>query len=278
MTNIPVVALNNDVLMPQLGLGVYQAQEGAEVESAVATAINAGYRLIDTAALYGNEVGVGSAIRASDVPRQELFVTTKLWNSDQGYDAALKAFDTSLEKLGLDYVDLYLIHWPSPKRGLFVETWRALEDIYKQGRAKSIGVSNFQPYHLDELLENATVVPTVNQIELHPHFAQKEVRDYCYKHNIKVESWSPIGGDGGKLLEEPVFMTIGQKYNKSPAQVIIRWHLQNNLIVIPKSVHQDRIEQNINVFDFELSNEDMALIDGLEERQRVGPDPDTAYF
>lgn len=278
MTNIPVVKLNNNVLMPQFGFGVYQAQEGVEVESAVTAAINAGYRLIDTAAVYGNEVGVGNAIRSNDVPREELFVTTKLWNSDQGYDAALKAFDTSLEKLGLDYVDLYLIHWPSPKRGLFVETWRALEEIYKQGRAKAIGVSNFQPHHLDELLENATVVPAVNQIELHPHFNQKEVRDYCGEYNIIVESWSPIGGGGGKLLEESVFIEIGQKYGKSPAQVVIRWHLQNNLIVIPKSVHQDRIEQNIDVFDFELSSEDMASINGLEKGQRVGSDPDTADF
>lgn len=264
--------------MPQFGLGVYQTKEGSEVELAVTAAIAAGYRMIDTAALYGNEVGVGSAIRASGVPRAELFITTKLWNSDQGYESTLKAFDISLNNLGLDYVDLYLIHWPSPKRGLFVETWKAFEEIYKQGRVKSIGVSNFQPHHLDELLDHTSIVPVINQVELHPYLPQTELREYCKKHNIQIESWSPIGGGGGTLLDESILTSIGRKYHKSPAQVVIRWHLQNGLVVIPKSVHADRIQQNIDVFDFELNDDDMAKINGLENGTRIGPDPDTADF
>lgn len=278
MATIPHVILNNGVYMPQLGLGVYQVKNGVEVKSAVLTAINNGYRLIDTAALYGNEQGVGEAIRTSAIPREELFITTKLWNTDQGFDSTIKAFETSIAKLGLDYVDLYLIHWPSPRRGLFVETWKAFEVLYKQGRIKAIGVSNFSPQHLDELLEHATIVPAINQIELHPHLPQIELREYSKKHGIQIESWSPLGGGNGTLLLEPIFTTIGQKYGKSPAQIVIRWHIQHGLVVIPKSTQETRIKQNIDIFDFELSSEDMALIDGLDNGMRVGPDPNTAKF
>lgn len=290
MNNIatPNVTLNNGILMPQLGLGVWQAKDGQEVKQAVLDAISAGYRLIDTAAVYGNEAGVGEAIKECGVPREELFVTTKLWNADQGdYETVNKAFTASLEKLGLDYVDLYLIHWPVPARGKYIETWQALEKIYADGRAKAIGVCNFKPHHLEELLKNAKVVPVVNQIELHPRFPQKETRDFCAAHDIFVESWSPIGGSGAgwnnsgeelKLLDEPLLMLIGNKYAKSPAQVVIRWHLQNELIVIPKSVHKERIIENLNVFDFELDEDDMRAIDELETGKRVGADPDSANF
>lgn len=274
----PRIKLNNGIFIPQLGLGVWQTRDGTEVEAAVTAAIDTGYRLIDTAAYYGNETGVGNAIRASRVSREELFITTKLWNADHGYENTLKAFDVSLQKLGLDYIDMYLIHWPVPSRGLFVETWRAFEELYAQGRVKAIGVSNFQPHHLDELLKNATIKPVIDQVELHPYFPQTELRDYGKLHNIAIESWSPIGGSGGALLKEPLLHEIGQKYDKSPAQVVIRWHLQNGLIVIPKSVHAERIQQNIDVFDFELDSADMAAINSLQTGVRVGPNPDTANF
>ena len=278
MTTIPLIKLANGVKMPQLGLGVYQVKEGAEVEQAVTAAIDAGYRLIDTAALYGNEVGVGNAIKKSSVPREELFITTKLWNTNQGYDATLKAFEKSLEKLGLDYIDLYLIHWPSPQRSLYVETWKAFEELYKKGRVKAIGVSNFHPEHLDILLKEATIIPMVNQIELHPYLQQHEIADYNQAHGILTESWSPIGGGGGSLLSDPTFKTIGDAYGKSPAQVVIRWHVQHGYIVIPKSSNPLRITENANVFDFELSDKDMAKIDKLNKDERVGPDPRTADF
>jgi 2,5-diketo-D-gluconate reductase A len=278
MTNISHVTLNNGVKMPQFGLGVYQVEDGAEVEQAVTAAIDAGYRHIDTAALYGNEIGVGNAVKKSSVPREELFITTKLWNTDQGYDLALDAFEGSLEKLGLDYVDLYLIHWPSPHRGLYVETWRAFEELYAQGRVKAIGVSNFHPEHLDVLLEQATIVPMVNQVELHPYLQQREIVAYDKAHDIHTESWSPIGGGGGSLLDDPIFAVIGDVYGKSPAQVVIRWHIQHGFIVIPKSSNPTRIAQNVDVFDFELSDTDMAAIDNLNKDERVGPDPRTATF
>ena len=272
---IPSVELNNGVTMPQFGLGVWQMNEGDEVEEAVLAALKAGYRLIDTAAVYGNEEGVGEAIRKSGVPREEIFVTTKLWNSDQGKDSVRQAFDKSLERLGLDYVDLYLIHWPVPAKGLYVETWKEMEKIYADGKARAIGVSNFHPEHLNALLAEAEVVPAVNQIELHPRFPQQILRDYCADKNIHVESWSPIGGSRGSLLEDPILKRIGNKYGKTPAQVVIRWHIQHGLIVIPKSANPDRIRQNVDIFDFELSDEDMTEIDGLDRAERQGPNPDT---
>ena len=284
MTNlIPNITLNNDVLIPQLGLGVWQAKDGAEVETAVKSAIDAGYRLIDTAAIYGNEAGVGDGIRASGVSREDLFITTKVWNADQGYNTTLKAFDHSLQLLGLDYVDMYLIHWPMPAKNAYKETWRAMEELYAQGRVKVIGVCNFQISHLQDLMSVAKVKPAVNQVELHPYFPQTELRKFCQDNKIAIESWSPIGGSGGAgskyatdapLLDQPVLRSIGDKYGKSPAQVVIRWHIQNGLIVIPKSVHPERIKENIDVFDFELSDDDMASIDGLENGKRGGPNPD----
>lgn len=270
---IPSVQLNNDIAMPQFGLGVWQMNEGDEVEKAVLAALEAGYRLIDTAAVYGNEAGVGEAIRKSGIPREEIFVTTKLWNSHQGKDNVRKAFDESLKKLGLDYIDLYLIHWPMPSKGLYVESWKEMEKIYAEGKARAIGVSNFQIEHLDELLAAADVTPAVNQIELHPRFPQHELRDHCANKDIHIESWSPIGGSRGNLLTDPLLKRIGDTYGKTPAQVVIRWHLQNGLIVIPKSSNPDRIRQNIDVFDFELSGEDLTAIDSLNTEERQGPDP-----
>jgi diketogulonate reductase-like aldo/keto reductase len=273
-----LIQLNNEVVIPQLGLGVWQAKDGKEVETAVRVAIECGYRLIDTAAVYGNEKGVGRAIAASGIPREELFVTTKVWNADQGYDATLVAFDKSLDRLGLDYVDLYLIHWPVPAKDKYIDTWRALEKLYTDGKVRSIGVSNFTVEYLERLMNKATIIPAVNQIELHPHLSQIELRDFCKLHGIAVESYSPLGGTGGDLLEEPVLRQIGDTYGKTPAQVVIRWHIQNGLIVIPKSVTPERIRQNIDVFDFELSPDDMLTINGLNMNSRVGSDPTTANF
>lgn len=269
----PLTTLNNGITMPQLGLGVWQTQDGDEVEHAVTKALEAGYRLVDTAAVYGNEVGVGNALKASGIAREELFITTKLWNSDQGATKTKVAFEASLEKLQLDYIDLYLIHWPMPAKGLYLETWRVLEQLYTEGKIRAIGVCNFQPDQLDNLLQHAAIKPAVNQIELHPRFPQIELRNYAHEHGIQIESWSPIGGSKSNLLDDEMLIGIGKKYSKSPAQVVIRWHIQNGMVVIPKSVHAERIQQNIDVFDFELSGDDMAKINALETGQRVGPDP-----
>jgi diketogulonate reductase-like aldo/keto reductase len=274
---IPNITLNNDLIIPQVGLGVWQAAEGEEVETAVRSALESGYRLIDTAAIYGNEDGVGKAMKDSGVPREEIFLTTKLWNANHAYDDALKAFDESLAKLDSGYVDLYLIHWPLPMDGKFVEAWKALEKLYADKRVRAIGVSNFKPHHLDELLKEAQVTPAVNQIELHPLLQQKETRAYCDQHGIKVESYSPLMR-GGESLENPVLVDLANKHGKSAAQVVLRWHLQSGLIVIPKSVTPHRIRENLNIFDFELSSEDMSAIEGLDSDQRIGADPDTAAF
>lgn len=274
-TNVPYVTLNNGVQMPRLGLGVWKSKDGNEVEAAVTAALKAGYRLIDTAMVYGNEGGVGKAIRASGIPREEIFVTTKLWNSDQGKDKVRPAFEASLKRLGLDYIDLYLIHWPMPARDLYVETWHEFEKLYADKKVRAIGVCNFEVEHLEKLDKHSTVTPAVNQIELHPRFAQTELREYAKEHGILIESWSPLGGTKGSILGNEMLIQIGKDYSKSPAQVVIRWHLQHNLIVIPKSVHAERISQNIDVFDFELSKEEMDMIDSLETGQRLGPDPNT---
>jgi diketogulonate reductase-like aldo/keto reductase len=265
------VTLNNGVKMPRLGLGVWQMDEGGEVEQAVGAALKFGYRSIDTAAAYGNEVGVGKAVRESGIPREYLFITTKLWNADQGYDSTLRAFEGSLKKLGMDYVDLYLIHWPV--RGKYLETWRAFETLYKEGRVRAIGVSNFHTHHLKDILDRFTVVPAVNQVELHPLLAQKELRAFCARHGIQIEAWSPLMQG---RLNIPAIVDIAKKHGKTPAQVVIRWDLQQNIVTIPKSVHPDRIRSNAEVFDFELSEEDMAAIDALDSGHRFGSNPD--YF
>lgn len=272
------VTLNNGVVIPQLGLGVWQMKDGNEVETAVSAAIDAGYRLIDTAAIYGNEAGVGRAIADSSIPRDELFITTKLWNADQGYMETMQAFEKSLARLGLDYIDLYLIHWPVPAADKYVDTWRALEKLYSDGRIRAIGVSNFTPPHLERLLSESTVVPAVNQIELHPRFNQAATRELCNKLGIAVESYSPLGGAGSNLLDDTTLAGIADQYGKSVAQIVIRWHLQHGLVVIPKSSNPDRIRQNFDVFDFELTGEDMEAIDALNTDNRVGADPETANF
>ncbi len=257
---------------PQLGFGVFQVPDD-ETTAAVSAALEAGYRSIDTAAIYGNEVGVGRALAASGIPREELFVTTKLWNADQGYEATLAAFDASLAKLGLDHVDLYLIHWPTPAHDLYPESWRALEKLAADGRIRAAGVSNFQPAHLSRLLETGTLVPAVNQIELHPGLQQSELRAFHAGHGIATEAWSPLAQ--GTLLKEEALVSIAERHGKSPAQVVLRWHLQLGNIVIPKSVTPERIRQNIDVFDFELSAADLDAVAALDRGMRTGPDPDT---
>ncbi|WP_370416911.1 aldo/keto reductase [Streptomyces fradiae] len=257
--------------MPQLGFGVWQVPDD-EAEAAVATALEAGYRSIDTAAIYGNETGTGKALAASGLPREELFVTTKLWNSEQGYDSTLRAFDASLEKLGLDVVDLYLIHWPVPAKDAYVDTYRAFEKILADGRARAIGVSNFLPEHLERLIGATSVVPAVNQIELHPQLQQTASREAHAEHGIATEAWSPLGSGKG-LLEVPAIVAIAQKHGRTPAQVVLRWHLQLGNVVIPKSVTPSRIRENIDVFDFELDAEDLAAFAVLDEGRRLGPNP-----
>ncbi|MFJ9910485.1 aldo/keto reductase [Actinacidiphila glaucinigra] len=271
MSNVPDITLNNGVTMPQLGFGVWQVPDD-EAATAVATALEAGYRSIDTAALYRNEQGTGRAIAASGIPREELFVTTKLWNTDQGHDNALRAFDASLGKLGLEYVDLYLIHWPAPARGLYLETWRALEKIHAGGRARAIGVSNFPVDLLRHLLDEGGVAPVLNQVELHPHLPQTELRAFHAGHGIATEAWSPLG-QGRGLLDEPALAAIAAKHGRTPAQVVLRWHLQIGNVVIPKSVTPSRIRENIDVFGFELDGEDLAAVDALDNGGRLGPDP-----
>jgi len=274
--DIPTITLNNNAVIPQIGLGVWRASD-EEAERAVLMAIDAGYRLIDTATVYQNERGVGRAIAATPVPREELFITTKLWNSDQGYDQTLRAFDASLERLGIDYVDLYLIHWQMPKVGLYNETWRAFEKLYADGKIRAIGVSNFDETHLTDLMENGSVIPAVNQIEVHPDFQQKQLRDFCAKHDIAVESWSPLGGSrsGNAVLQTDIIKSIATKHGKTPAQIALRWHIENNLIVIPKSVHEKRIKENIALFDFTLDPDDHAQIATLDGDNRQGADPAT---
>ncbi|MFF5473899.1 aldo/keto reductase [Streptomyces achromogenes] len=272
-SNVPPIILNNGVEMPQLGYGVWQVPDD-EAERAVAAALEAGYRSIDTAAIYGNEEGTGKAIAASGLPREEIFVTTKVWNSDQGYDATLRAFDTSLAKLGLDYVDLYLIHWPLPSRDAYVDTYKAFEKLYADERVRAIGVSNFLPEHLRRLTGETSVIPAVNQIELHPHLQQRESRAVHGELGIATEAWSPLG-QGKGLLEVPAIVAIARKHDRTPAQVVLRWHLQLGNIVIPKSVTPSRIKENIAVFDFSLDDEDLAAISALNENRRIGPDPAT---
>jgi 2,5-diketo-D-gluconate reductase A len=272
MTNVPNVTLNTGYSMPQVGFGVYKIPDD-EVVDAVHTAFEAGYRSIDTATLYRNEEGVGAAVASSGLSREELFITTKLWNDDQGYDETLRAFDTSMDRLKLDYLDLYLIHWPVPAKDRFVPTWRAFEKLHAEGRIRSIGVSNFQPHHLQRLFAETDIVPAVNQIELHPQLQQEQLRAFDAEHGIATEAWSPIGR-GTDLLEDSTITALAAKYDRSPAQVVLRWHLQLGNVVIPKSVTASRIRENIALFDFELTDEDLKQLEKLDAGTRLGPDPD----
>jgi 2,5-diketo-D-gluconate reductase A len=272
MAQVPNLKLNNGIEMPQLGFGVFQIQPD-DVVLPVRAAIEAGYTLIDTAAGYANEAGVGRAIRDSGAPRDQFFVTTKLTNSAHGYDRAMRAFDGSLAELGLEYVDLYLIHWPVPAKDLYVETWQALESIYADGRARAIGVSNFTREHLQRVMAETGTVPAVNQVELHPGFPQQALMAFHAEHGIVTESWAPIG-QGKGILEEPVIVATAARYSRTPAQVVLRWHLQLGNVAIPKSVTPERIRANIEVFDFELSDEDMVAITAIGHDHRLGPDPD----
>ncbi|MPY83129.1 MAG: aldo/keto reductase [Actinophytocola sp.] len=272
MAEIPSITLNNGVTMPQVGFGVFQVPSEA-TRAAVASALEAGYRSIDTATVYGNETEVGEAIAQSGVPRDELFVTTKLWNADQGYDETARAFEKSLRKLGMDYVDLYLIHWPLPEVDRYRETWQAFEKLHADGKIRAIGVSNFQPHHLDRLAESSDVVPAVNQIELHPYLQQAEARRYHSEHGIVTEAWSPIG-QGKGLLEDPSITEVAGKHGRTPAQVVLRWHLQLGNVIIPKSVTPSRIGENLDLFGFSLDDDDMATLGALDRDGRIGPNPD----
>lgn len=272
METTPTLILNDGRPMPQLGLGVWQVSDDQATE-VVSTALEAGYRAVDTAAIYGNEKGVGKGIRASGLAREEVFVTTKVWNTDQGYDATLRAMEASLQRLGMAYVDLYLIHWPVPQQDRYLETWRALERLQSEGMARSIGVSNFTIPHLERLLAASAVVPAVNQIELHPYLQQQEMRAFHAAHGIATESWSPLAK--GQVVSDPVLGELAAKYGKTPAQIVIRWHLDSGLIVIPKSVTPSRLRENLAVMDFRLDSDDMSRLAALDQGRRVGPDPET---
>lgn len=270
--------LHNGIKMPWFGIGVFKVEEGPELVQAVKTAIVHGYRSIDTAAIYGNEEGVGQGIREglkeAGISREELFVTSKVWNADLGYESTIAAYEKSLTKLGLEYLDLYLIHWPV--EGKFKEAWKALETLYKQGRVKAIGVSNFQIHHLEYLMKDAEIKPMVNQVEYHPRLTQKELQSFCQKHGIVLEAWSPLMQ--GQLLNNPVLKEIAERHHKSVAQVILRWDLQNGVVTIPKSTKAHRIAENATVFDFQLNEGEMKRIHDLNENYRVGPDPDNFDF
>jgi len=266
----PVVTLHDGVELPQFGFGTWQIPE-EETQERVEEALAVGYRHIDTAAAYGNEAGVGAAIAASGVRREDVFVTTKLWNSQQGYDEALRAFEKSLQRLGTGHVDLYLIHWPLPSRDLYLDTWRAFERIREEGGARSVGVSNFRAEDLERIEREAELLPTVNQIELHPRFQQAELRAWHADHDVATEAWSPLAQ--GDLLEDDTIATVAAHHDRTPAQIILRWHLQVGNVVIPKSAHPERIRQNFEVFDFALSEDDMAAIERLDTPDRIGPDP-----
>jgi 2,5-diketo-D-gluconate reductase A len=271
MAEIPRVPLNDGRSIPQLGFGVYKIPDEAATD-AVQLALESGYRHIDTAAMYQNERGVGEGVRRSGIAREDVFVTTKVWKDDNGYDTALRSFDSSLERLGFDYVDLYLIHWPAPLTDRYVDTWKALETLAADGRARSIGVSNFHTKHLERLARETDVVPAVNQVELHPRLPQEHVRAYDSEHGIATEAWSPLAR--GRLLEDPVLARLAAKHGRSPAQVVLRWHLQLGNIVIPKSATPSRIRENLDVFDFDLDTDDMIAIAALETGERTGRDPD----
>ncbi|WP_433031507.1 aldo/keto reductase [Actinomycetospora sp. CA-053990] len=272
MSDVPGIELNNGTTIPQLGFGVFQIDPSDTAET-VRTALDVGYRHIDTAQMYGNEAEVGEAVAKSDIPRDQLWITTKCNNSNHGYEDSQKALDESLRVMGLDHVDLYLIHWPLPGKDLYVDTWKGLEQANADGKTRTIGVSNFQPHHLDRLLSETETVPAINQIELHPHMQQAGLRSYHERHGIRTEAWSPIG-QGKGLLDAPEFADIAQAHGKSPAQVVLRWHIQLGNIIFPKSVTPERIRENFEIFDFELSDDEMNTINSMEKAERLGPDPD----
>ncbi|TAI47497.1 aldo/keto reductase [Flagellimonas allohymeniacidonis] len=266
--------LHNGVQMPYFGLGVYLSKDGNEVIMAVKDALEHGYRHIDTASIYNNENGVGEGIRASKVDREDIFVVSKVWNSDQGYESTLKAYEDSLERLGLDYLDLYLIHWP--KEGLYKETWRALEKLYKEKRVRAIGVSNFLKHHLEDLFTGAEIVPMINQMEFHPFLIQQDLVDFCHQNGIQYEAWSPMMQ--GHIFGMEEFKNLAKKYNKTIAQIVLRWDLQKGVVTIPKSSKKERIVANADIFNFELDAQDMALLDAMDQGKRFGPDPDNFDF
>ena len=275
MANVNNYKLNDGNLIPQLGLGVYLMKDKNQFMDALNWAFEAGYRHIDTAAYYGNEEWLGEAIRNSGIPRNELFITSKLWNSDHGYQETIDAFQKTMAKLGLDYLDLYLIHWPSDN---YIESWQAMEELQRKGMIKSIGVSNFQIHHLEDLMSETDVVPAVDQVETHPYFQQTELRAFLKKHGIAHEAWGPLGQGKSDLFTNSILTGIAEKYNKSVAQVILRWHIQRDTIVIPKSVHQNRLQENIDVFDFELTDDEMKQIGTLDKNQRQSHSPDDKEF
>jgi 2,5-diketo-D-gluconate reductase A len=277
MTSVPTIQLNDGHPIPQLGFGVFKVDPD-ETERIVSDALEVGYRHIDTAAIYGNEVGVGRAIEASGIPRDELFITTKLWNSDQGTQSAIDAMELSLEKLGLEYVDLYLIHWPRPDLDLYVDSWLTLEQLQADGKTRSIGVSNFHREHLERVLAAGSVVPAIDQLELHPAFAQRELRAFGAEHGIHIEAWGPLGQGKYDLFSEQAIQDAAAAHGATPAQVVIRWHLQNGIIVFPKTNTRSRMEENFDVFGFELSGDELAAIDAIDRGQRVGTNPETARF
>lgn len=271
-TPIPTITLNNGVEMPQVGFGVFQVPN-EETTAAVGSALKAGYRSIDTAAIYGNEEGVGAALAQSGIAREDLFITSKIWIADMGYEQTLEAFDASLERLGLDYLDLYLIHWPAPEKNLYIETWKALEKLYAEKKIRAIGVSNFQPEHLEQLVAEGTIVPAVNQVELHPALQNGEVVAANAQYGIVTEAWSPLAQ--GAMLTDETIGGIAQAHEVSAAQVILRWHLQQGRVIIPKSVTESRIIANLDLFGFELTSGELASIDALDRDGRAGPNPDT---
>ena len=260
--------------MPWLGFGVFKMSDGQEVEQAIRYALEAGYRSIDTATVYKNERGVGKAIRENGVPREDIFLTTKVWNGDQREQRTLAAFEESLERLGTDYVDLYLVHWPV--KGCYQETWQVMQEIYENGRARAIGVSNFQIHHLQDILADDQIIPAVNQIEFHPFLIQPELLKFCQEHKIQVEAWSPLMQ--GQIVTEPNVQKMAEKYHKTPAQIALRWNLQHQVVTIPKSSNANRIAENAQLFDLELSQEDMNVLNALNKGKRVGPDPDNFNF
>ncbi|MFH6603016.1 aldo/keto reductase [Maribacter algicola] len=266
--------LHNGVKMPYLGLGTYQSDNDQEVVDAIKYALQIGYRHVDTASVYGNEEGVGRGLKESGLPREDVFVVSKVWNSDQGYESTLRAFEASIDRLGLDYLDLYLVHWPVTIK--YKDTWRAMEKLYREKRIRAIGVSNFMKHHLEDLLETAEIVPMVNQMEFHPYVVQQDLLDFCFEKGIQYEAWSPFMQ--GKLFKLDICDDLARKYGKSPAQIILRWNLQKGVVTIPKSVKTDRIKANADIFDFELTNAEIAYLDSFDRNERIGPDPDNFDF